>query len=699
MADIYCTKRNAEYNNLLFQRRGPRITRLVIPTQRNLSRARRAPKKIIVTQERQESLFESVLARLAGGRVAILFIFHALVFAACYAFAYLVRFEFVIPSEFIPTFKSSLVVVIGVQLIIGFAFGFYRGWWRYVGMTEVIRLVIGLTTALAVLMAAWYCGPMLGIADRFTKSPRGALLSDWAFALLTLFGARVLIRVGRDRFRPEQRNGNLKRVLIVGAGDAGEMLAREIEHRPQLGMKVVGFVDDQRAKWGSHIRGIRVHGPISQIASVADDLAADEGLIAIPSASGKRMREIIHHLAEADLKFKTIPGIDHLVSGKVHATQLRPVNVEDLLRRRRIELPGDPVRKLFKGKRILVTGAGGTIGSELASQILQFEPESLTLVERSEFTLYEAHKRLSREATWATSAVSCRLVDIQNTEIVRDVIDSVRPQIVLHAAAHKHVPLGEENPAEYLRNNTLATRHLADICEEYSVERFVFVSTDKAINPTSVMGATKRAAEILLIDLGRRATMRMTIVRFGNVIGSSGSVIPLFMEQIATGGPLTITHPEVSRYFIRPSEAISLVLQAATLGDSGQVFMLDMGEPIKIADLARDLIRLSNHSEDEIPMIFTGLRPGEKLFEEVHMDGESIHPTVHPQIVVTEAPQPETSIVTTWIDRARDARTMTHAIKLLGELVPEATLLETKRQSVSNAFDARRTLHTQLNPL
>jgi FlaA1/EpsC-like NDP-sugar epimerase len=600
-----------------------------------------------------KSVFDLFLLRLAGGRVAILFAFHAIVFAACYAFACLLRFEFAIPPEFTDTFKGNLPVVVAVQLLIGIIFGFYRGWWRYVGMGDVIRLVFGLTTALTVLLALWYVGPTLGIDPRFTRSPRGVLLIDWAFALLSLFGTRVLIRVGRDRLRGSESTAEeKKRVLIVGAGDAGETLAREIEHRPQLGMKVVGFVDDQRAKWGSHIRGIKVFGPITNIAALADEMAADEALIAIPSASGKRLREVIHHLAAADLRFKTMPGIDQLVSGKVQVSQLRPVNVEDLLRRARIDLPGDPVRELFRGKHVLITGAGGTIGSELASQVLQFEPESIALVERSEFALYEVRRRLSRDAAWLSSKITSNLVDICDSEVVDALLVRERPDIVLHSAAHKHVPLGEENPTEYLRNNALATRELAELCIKRGVERFVFISTDKAINPSSVMGASKRAAEILLLDAVRGTPMKMTIVRFGNVIGSSGSVIPLFMEQIAAGGPITVTHPGVTRYFIRTSEAISLVLQAATLGGGGRVFMLDMGEPVKIVDVARDLLRLSNHAEDEIPIIFTGLRPGEKLFEEIRLEGESIHPTVHPQIVITEAPQPDPARVHHWLARA-----------------------------------------------
>ena len=622
----------------------------------------------------QQSKFESLLARLAGARVLILFIFHALVFAAAYAFSYLLRFEFNIPPEYAVILKSSLLVVVGIQLLMGAIFGFYRGWWRYVGMADVVRLVFGLSVATAILVAMWYAGPILGWPERFTRSPRGVLLIDWAFSLLSLFGTRVLIRLGRDRLRPGEAAGSLKRVLIVGAGDAGETLAREIEHRPQLGMKVVGFVDDQRAKWASHIRGIKVHGPIANIGTIADSLGADEALIAIPSASGKRMREIIHQLSEADLQCKTIPGIDRLVSGKVHVTQLRPVNVEDLLRRKKIDLPGDPARALFKGKRVMVTGAGGTIGSELCSQVMQFEPESVALVERSEYALYEVRKRLSQEVAWATSKISCNLIDICDGEVVDELVARERPQIVLHAAAHKHVPLGEENPPEYLRNNTLATRSLAEICDRHEVERFVFISTDKAINPTSVMGSTKRAAEILLLDLARKSAMKVTIVRFGNVIGSSGSVIPLFMEQIAAGGPVTVTHPDVTRYFIRISEAVSLVLQAVTLGTDGQIFMLDMGEPVRIMDLARDMIRLSNHAE-EIDIVFTGLRPGDKLSEEIRLEGESIRSTAHPHIVVTEAPQPEETFVRRWILRAIAAAQPSEAIDALQGLVPELSRL------------------------
>ncbi|HET7435895.1 MAG TPA: nucleoside-diphosphate sugar epimerase/dehydratase [Thermoanaerobaculia bacterium] len=616
-------------------------------------------------------------------RVAVLAFFHAIVFTGCYALAFLLRFDFQIPVAFTQYAVVTLPLVVAVQLVTGIFFKFYRGWWRYVGMTDVLRLVFGLTTATVLLFGIWYGASFASLDALMLHPPRTVLVIDWAFTVLTLFGARVLVRVSRDHFRGEQPADSTTNVLIVGAGDAGEALAREIEHRPQLGMKVVAFVDDQRVKWGSLIRGIQVRGPISNVGRIADETGAEEALIAIPSASGKRIREIIHHLATADLRFKTIPGMDQLVSGKVHVTQLRPVDVEDLLRRARVDLPGDPVSKMFRGKRVIVTGAGGTIGSELCAQILQFEPELLVLAERSEYALYESRKRLSRDVPWAASKIQNALVDVQQTSTMRHLIDNVQPHIVLHAAAHKHVPLGEENPPEYVRNNTLATRVLAEICEAAGVERFVLISTDKAINPSSVMGATKRAAEIVLLDVAKRSSMKVAVVRFGNVIGSSGSVIPLFMEQIARGGPITVTHPEVTRYFLRTSEAVSLVLQAATLAKQGEIFMLDMGEPVKIVDLARDLIRLSNHAEDEIPIVFTGLRQGEKLFEEIRLRAESVRPTVHPQIVVTAAAQPDAAMVERWIARMRAACEAGGGavVPVLSEFIPEYTIAEVHRQS------------------
>lgn len=615
---------------------------------------------------------DSLVLRFSAVRVLLLFVFHAFIFSASYGFSWLVRFEFEVPQRHIPALESTFPIVVGVHLLLGAFFGFYRGWWRYVGMAEVIKLVIANSISLTILLTIWYADAGFSQHKLFF-APRGVLLINWAFSLLALFGARVAVRVSRDHFRRGEYSGELKRVIIIGAGDAGEMLARELEHRPHLGMKVVAFVDDKTSKMNSSIRGINVYGPISRVADIVEQTGTDEALIAIPSAPGKRVREIMHDLASVNIPVKTIPGIDQLMSGKVQVTQLRPVNIEDLLGRERIELPNNPVKKLFAGKRVLVTGAGGTIGSELAAQILDFEPDSVHLVERNEFALYTCDKRLNREKPWLMSKVLRHLADIRDSDAMVRILAAAQPHIVVHAAAHKHVPLGEENPPEYILNNAIATRKLAEVCDRTGVERFVFISTDKAINPTSVMGATKRAGEILLLDLARRSDMKMTIVRFGNVLGSSGSVVPLFMEQIAAGGPITVTHPDVTRYFLRTSEAISLVLQAATLGNGGSVFMLDMGEPIRIADLARDLLHLSNLTEEEIPIVFTGLRPGEKLFEELRLDGETSHETEHPQIVITEAPQPDSGIVNAWIREATKVGVAAPetGVVMLRQLIPE----------------------------
>jgi len=615
-------------------------------------------------------LIITVLGQSPAARTFLLFLFHIAVFVTCFVGAFLVRWDFAVPGDAVSLARSGIFVAVAIQLLVAAVFGFYRGWWRYVGISDVIRLVFGLTVAAAVQNLLWFGGNVFPTYNHYIQMPRGVILIDWALALLTLFGSRLLVRIGRDRFRPERMQRNETRLVIVGAGDAGETLAREIEHRRQLG-KVVAFVDDQRIKWGSNIRGIEVHGPISSIGEIAEENSATEALIAIPSATGKRLREIVRHVSDAGLQFKILPGIDHLVTGKVQVTQLRPVNVEDLLRRKPIDLPGDPVRELFRGRRVLITGAGGTIGSELASQILNLEPARLSLVERSEFALYEVRKRLTRESQDQVAAVSWTLADICDDRTMSELIARERPQIVLHAAAHKHVPIGEENAPEYVRNNTLAARRVAETCIANGVERFVFISTDKAINPTSVMGATKRAAEILLLDAARDSDMQLTIVRFGNVIGSSGSVIPLFMEQIANGGPITVTHPEVTRYFIRTSEAVSLVLQAATLREHGGIFILDMGEPIRIVELARDLLRLSNHSEEEIPIVFTGLRGGEKLFEEIRLDGESMRATVHPQIVITETPPANRTTIRNHIQLLGERFTFDDAIALLEAIVPE----------------------------
>ncbi|HEY2325309.1 MAG TPA: nucleoside-diphosphate sugar epimerase/dehydratase [Thermoanaerobaculia bacterium] len=611
-------------------------------------------------------ILNSFIVRLAAARVALLALLHALIFSFCYPLAWLVRFDFKLPPAYLDVLTSSLLWIVGIELAIGVLFGFYRGWWRYVGIHDVLRLAAGCTTMLATLVALWYTEAWTHFPGLLGVS-RAVLLINYAFSLLAIFGTRVLVRLMKDIFRFES-SVEVSRVLIIGAGDAGEALVREIQHRPSMGLQAVAFVDDQRAKWHSHIRGIPVLGPIGNISAIASEKNATEALIAIPTASGRRVREIIRMLADANIRFRTVPGLDQLVTGRVRAMQLRPVNADDLVRRKEIVLSGDRVGHLFRNKRIVVTGAGGSIGSELTLQILSMSPERLDAIERSELGLYELGRRIGREARSKYEAVRFHLSDFASAA---EVIEDVRPHVVVHAAAHKHVPLGEQNPAEYVRNNCVAARAFAEACEAAGVERFVFISTDKAIEPASVMGASKRAAEIALLDLARRTRMKISIVRFGNIIGSSGSVVPLFAEQIAAGGPVTVTHPDATRYFLRTSEAISLILQAAVIGEG--IHMLDMGEPIRIADLARDLIMLSNRSPEDIAITYTGLRPGEKLHESIRSGREKHVPTEHPRIVGVQAPLPSAGEVESWFRRVEHAATTQSPalVDVLREVMPE----------------------------
>ena len=641
-------------------------------------------------RESKPDILSSVLLRMTSARVALLATLHAIIFTLCYPFAWLLRFDFNIPPGYLAVMRSSILYVVLIELAVGAIFGFYRGWWRYVGSSDVLRLVAGCTAALGVMLAIWFTQDYTGITALHGVS-RGVLLVNWAFSLLTVFGARLFVRLAKDLFR-ETNGGEFSNVLIIGAGDAGEALAREIQTRPQLGLRVVGFVDDQRAKWKSHIRGVEVRGPIANIANIAEHTGASEALVAIPSASGARMREIVQVLAGAKLPFRTIPGLDQVVTGKVQVTQLRRINADDLVRRKEIILPGDRVRRLFKGKRVVITGAGGSIGSELAMQILAFEPEQLHLIERSELALYELGKRIERETP--DSAARIAHPHLMDCDEAGSLISSVRPHIVVHAAAHKHVPLGELHAAEYVRNNCVVARSLAVECESAGVERFVFISTDKAVQPSSAMGASKRAAEIALLDLARTAKMRISVVRFGNIIGSSGSVVPLFMEQIANGGPVTVTDPNATRYFLRRSEAISLILQAAVIGESGGMYMLDMGEPIRIVDLARDLIQLSNHSLEDIAIVYVGLRPGEKLNESIGKDNEAHGRTEHPHIISVTAPLPAANAVDAWYARLQQAvRTQPEAVvSVLQELMPEYKAEDVVRENNTSETFAARTM-------
>jgi FlaA1/EpsC-like NDP-sugar epimerase len=424
-------------------------------------------------------------------------------------------------------------------------------------------------------------------------------------------------------------------LLIIGAGDCGEKIYREIRNNGRLGYNVLGFLDDHSAKVGMKIHGIPVMGTIAEIGQIARNVQADEALIAIPSSSAQQMRRIVELCKESGLPFKTVPGMGELINGRVTVKAIREVAYRDLLGREAVKLDEAQIGAYIQGKTVLVTGAGGSIGSELCRQICRFKPKSIALYERAESPLYELDMELKRN--FGHVEILPLLADIRDRRQLKMAFEATRPQVVFHAAAYKHVPMLELQPWKAVKNNIFGTRNLIDVAKKFAVDRFVFVSTDKAVRPTNVMGASKRTSELIVQSQNGRGSSqtRFMIVRFGNVVGSVGSVVPLFKKQIELGGPVTVTHPEATRFFMTIPEACQLILQAGAMGAGGEIFVLDMGTQIRIQDMARDLIRLSGlDPEVDIKIEYIGLRPGEKLFEELITDGENVLPTGHDKIMV-----------------------------------------------------------------
>jgi FlaA1/EpsC-like NDP-sugar epimerase len=439
----------------------------------------------------------------------------------------------------------------------------------------------------------------------------------------------MLRRLYRDLELPE--HGRKRRVLIYGAGDAGEMIVRDMKYNGAYAYKPIGFVDDDATKVGQRIHGVPVLGTRRHLPRIISATQPHEVLVAMPSAAPATLRAVVKALEPFAMPIMTLPNLRDILNGKVALHQIRTLAVEDLLPRAPVGLNVEPVRRLVAGKRVLVTGAGGSVGAELCRQVAALQPQTLLLLDHYEHGLFTLSHDLGRQN--GACNIQCLIGDVTDAQRVRAVMTAYEPQLVFHAAAHKHVPLMEANPCEAVKNNVFGTRIVAEAAAKHGVERFILISTDKAVNPSSVMGATKRLAELLIQDLSRRSTTRFLAVRFGNVLGSNGSVVPRFLEQIEAGGPVTVTHPEVQRYFMLIPEAVSLVLHAATLGQRGVVYVLDMGEQIKVLDMARHLIHLSGFVPDEeIPIVFTGLRPGEKLSEELVGMDETIEPSEVPQI-------------------------------------------------------------------
>jgi FlaA1/EpsC-like NDP-sugar epimerase len=545
------------------------------------------------------------------------------------AVSFLLRFDFAIPPDYLLHFKFACLVIPLVKLFTFKQVGLDRGSWRYFSLHDLQRLVLG-NMAASLLCA--------GLILRFGPAgfPRSIYLLDFLLALLISGGERAVVRIFVEMGRSASGTAE-KRALIYGAGSAGLILLREIRQNPALKYEIVGFVDDDPRKTGHGLAGIKVLGAGSSLPWLARSLRIDEVLIAIPSATGAQMTAILHSCQNVKLKYKTVPGLGELIGQASLGKQIRPVALEDLLGRKPVQLDQQKIAGGLQGEVILVTGAAGSIGSELCRQIGRFGPRLIVAFDIAETALFFLEKEF-REKFPQVSIVP-EIGSIQDRFRVRELFGKYCPKAVFHAAAFKHVPLMETHPFEALQNNVLGTYCLAATAEDYGVGTFVLISSDKAVRPTNVMGASKRLAEMITVGLQESAT-KFVAVRFGNVMGSNGSVIPIFQQQIRNGGPVTVTHPEMRRYFMTVPEAAQLVLQASVMGQGGEIFVLDMGEPVRIQDLATNLIVLSGLTPGEdIRIEFTGTRPGEKLYEELHLDHEDICPTHHPRIKIFSAAQ------------------------------------------------------------
>ena len=648
-------------------------------------------------------------------------------------------------------FPILLCVAIPVKLIVFARFKQYQGWWRYVGLGDLLQIAKASLLSTIILIGLWYCYGIYGknmipesaisklnqtmdqlqvdskgalshseernfrqkhenlkglrniievshvreLSKKMEQLPvnsrdreelgvrlaelrgaqrhiEGVLMLDLFTTVVFLSALRMLIRLYHEEFFSDS-HGTARRFLIVGAGNAGEALLREMLRRRDTNYEVAGFIDDDPAKQGMSIHGITVLGNVEQLPQVCEKSSIDEIAIAIPSATRKQLRHVVQVCQGTALRFSTVPSLTDIASGKFSVSQMRHVDISDLLGREVVQLDMLQLEKFLKDKVILVTGAGGSIGSEMCRQVCAFGPKLLLLVEQAENPLFFIEGELRKNfPDVQMKAVIC---DIAETTRVNQVYEQYHPQVVIHAAAHKHVPLMEGNPGEAIKNNVVGTRNMANAADTFGTDDFVMISTDKAVNPTSIMGSSKRIAEMYIQDLNNTSKTHFMTVRFGNVLGSNGSVIPIFNKQIIDGGPVTVTHPEMTRYFMTIPEASQLVLQSATMGSGGEIFLLDMGEPVKIVDLARELITLSGFRPGEdIEIEFSGLRPGEKLFEELSIEGEDMIPTKHPKIAIWKTISRDRQTLRSGIEKVIDiahTQDRSQIVTAIKELIPE----------------------------
>jgi FlaA1/EpsC-like NDP-sugar epimerase len=545
--------------------------------------------------------------------------------------AFTLRFDWLF-AAYRPEFPQFLVAALVIKPIVFFLFGMYRRVWRYTTLGDGLGILLASSASsltLAVVMFLTIVGHYNGGVSR------SVLVIDWLLTIAFAGGIRLSIRLhgentARARARRRANGHRTRRVLIVGAGDAGVLVAREMQRNPQLGMVPVAFLDDEPDKRGKHLAGVRVAGSTRDVAAAVRRHDVDEAVIAMPTASGQTLRAVVEGCREARVPSRTIPGVYELLGGTVTVSRLREVEIADLLQRApATKNPAPPM--YLHGATVLVTGGGGSIGSELCRQIARARPATLVLLGHGENSIFEARRTLT-EAFPELSIVPI-IADVRDRPRLERVLRHWRPSVVFHAAAHKHVPLMERNPEEAVSNNVLGTHNLVEAAIASDVQRLVLISTDKAVSPVSLMGASKRLAETIVRAAAERTGRAFMVVRFGNVLGSRGSVVPAFKRQIERGGPITVTHPNMTRFFMTIPEAVHLVLEAGGMGTGGEVFALNMGEPVRIVDMAKDLIRLSGLRPEDIPIVYTGMRPGERLDEQLWESGATVDPTSHPEIL------------------------------------------------------------------
>jgi FlaA1/EpsC-like NDP-sugar epimerase len=574
------------------------------------------------------------LLRTLGLRILALMVTYGAVLGLSIFFAYQLRFDFHVPDSFKEDSLSVCALTVAVQLVCLFLFHQFDGLLSYFSTPDLRRLLSACCLATLIIATLRFT---IGV---IVAPPCGVILINFILSIASIGALRLSFRgVRHFVYGRERQPCKARRIGIIGAGDCGAVLVKELLRSPWFGLQPIAFFDDNYRRRCS-IHGIPLVGRPERIEEFKNKLRLDEVVIAMPSASPRRIREILQLVNQAGVSCRTVPSLDQLAAGHVTVTNLRPLDIHDLLGRPAVEIRDESVRTIIEGRTVMVTGAGGSIGSELCRQILAHGPAALVMLERSEPHLFLIEQEVRAQPLNGTSLVPV-VGDVSRASRLRQIFQRFRPHVVFHAAAHKHVPLMELQPEEAIYNNLCTTALLADIAVEHAVERFVFISTDKAVKPTSVMGATKRLCEIYLQAAARRHSgTKFVTVRFGNVLGSSGSVVPTFARQIAAGGPITVTHPEVTRYFMTIPEAVSLVLQSSVFGNNGDIFVLDMGTPVRIADLARQMIALAGLTPNDVEIVFTDLRPGEKLYEELTRDVEVVAATLHPKIARLVCPAP-----------------------------------------------------------